>query len=73
MRRVKDEIKVAVETAEELSKTVTDSIKCPACLGTGQTGRVRKKPCKECGGTGNIVGKLGKTIKEKIGFENKKK
>ena len=69
MRKIKDEVKGAVETAEDLSKAVTESIKCPNCKGTGITGRIRKKPCKDCGGTGNIVGKIGKAIKEKVGID----
>ncbi len=72
MRKIKDEVKGAIETAEGVSKLVSDSIKCPVCKGLGLTGRIRKKPCKTCGGTGTIVGKVGKAIKEKVGIDSKK-
>jgi len=66
IRKVKDKTKEAINKVQEISKTVTESIKCPTCKGTGVVGRIRKKPCKECGGTGNIVGKIGQAIKDKI-------
>ena len=64
--QAKDKTKRAIDKVEELSKSVAESIKCPTCKGTGKVGSIRKKPCKDCGGTGNIVGRVGETIKEKI-------
>ncbi|MFQ6126449.1 MAG: hypothetical protein ACE5R6_17825 [Candidatus Heimdallarchaeota archaeon] len=66
IRKIKDKTKQVIDKAQEVSKTVTESIKCPTCNGTGIVGHIRKKPCKECGGTGNIVGKIGQATKEKI-------
>ena len=64
--RAKDTTKRAIDKAEELSKSVAASVRCSTCNGTGKVGSIRKKPCKDCGGTGNIVGRVGETIKEKL-------
>ncbi len=64
--RVIDKTVKAIDKAGDLSKSVSESMKCPTCKGIGVVGTIRKKPCKDCGGTGTVIGKMGTNLKEKM-------
>ena len=64
--RVIDKTIKAIDKAGDLSKSVSDSMKCSTCNGIGVVGRLRKKPCKDCDGTGTVIGKMGTNIKGKM-------
>ena len=70
IRKIKDRAKEttikAINKAGDLSKSVSESMKCSTCKGIGVVGRLRKKPCKDCGGTGTVIGKMGTNIKGKM-------